>query len=55
LLEGGALRIVRHGVITEAQIDAVLEKFAAQTPPAQTLPAQTPEPTAPPEAAEPAP
>ena len=31
LADGGSLRIVRHGVITEAQIDAVLERFSAET------------------------
>jgi L-threonylcarbamoyladenylate synthase len=57
LVDGGSLRIVRHGVITEAQIDAVLERFTAET--AETAPsvetietAQKPDPAAP---AEPAP
>ena len=40
LIEGGTLRIVRHGVITEAQIDEVLARMPA-----------LPEPAAPPEPA----
>ena len=51
LLEGGELKIVRHGVITEAQIEAVLEKFAVENAPAE----ETPEPEAPSEPTEPAP
>ena len=46
LIEGGTLRIVRHGVITEAQIDEVLARM-----PALPEPAAPAEPAAPPEAA----
>jgi L-threonylcarbamoyladenylate synthase len=33
LIDGGVLKIVRHGVITEARIEAVLEKFSAENSP----------------------
>ncbi|MHC5796854.1 L-threonylcarbamoyladenylate synthase [Lacisediminihabitans sp. FW035] len=54
LLEGGELKIVRHGVITEAQIEAVLEKFAAENAPAEET-AEPAVPEAPSEPTEPAP
>ena len=54
LIDGGVLRIVRHGVITEAQIDAVLEKFSAETADSAE-PAEPAEPAGTTEPAEPTP
>ena len=52
LTEGGTLRIVRHGVITEAQIDEVLARLPAPPEPATPAePATPPQPAAPTEPA----